>query len=201
MADSWAIIAVKVKDRSATDLKNKLHKGTIGGLTGTQSRFLGKQFVSFVGRTLMGLLGGVRRGNIYGVILDNAGTRSTGNIACTRANAAGDTITFTYGAQTVVLTEATTPANENQFARGASDTTCAANLALVINNHSILGTLYTALGAIGDCGLTAKLPTVLMQDIAMTTSDGTAFAFTQLTGGNEGAAQFFLQSFSDYGAR
>ena len=195
MADSWLIVAAKVKDRSAADLKYKLHKGTIGGLTGTQSRNLGKQFVNFVTRLLVSLIGGVRRGNLYGVILDNSATYATGNIACVRANAAGDTITFTYGGQTVVLTEATTPANENQFARGASDTTCAAALAACINAHSILGALYTALGSVGNCGLTAKLPTVLLQDINMTTSDGTAFTFTQLTGGNEGAAQFFPQSF------
>lgn len=185
MADSWLIMAMRVKDRSATDLKNKITQGTIT----TQGNSLSRRFHTLLFDLSRGLRGGVNRGNIVATILDTSFTASTGNIACTQANAAGDTITFTYGAKTVVLTEGAS--GENGFARGASNTTCAANLAACINAHSILGPLITALGSVGNCGLTANLPTCLLQDIAMTTSDGTAFAFTQLTGGNEGAAQFF----------
>jgi hypothetical protein len=136
-----------------------------------------------------GIAGGVRRGNVVATILDTSFTASTGTIACTQANAAGNTITFTYGAKTVVLTEGAS--GENGIARGASNTTCAANLATCINAHPILGPLITALGSVGNCGLTSNLPTCLLQDIAMTTDDATAFSFTQLTGGTEGAAQFF----------
>ena len=190
MADSWLIMAVRVKDRSATDLKNKITQGTIT----TQGNALTRRFVNFVEDTLNSFLGSVKRGNIVATILDTSFTASTGNIACVQANASGDTITFTYGAKTVVLTEGAS--GENGFARGASNTTCATNLAACINAHSILGPLITALGSVGNCGLTAKVPTCLLQDIAMTTSDGTAFSFTQLTGGNEGAAQFFPVHFS-----
>ncbi len=190
MADSWLIMAVRVKDRSATDLKNKITQGTIT----TQGNTLTRRFINFAEDTLNSLLGGVKRGNIVATILDTSFTASTGNIACVQANASGDTITFTYGAKTVVLTEGAT--GENGFARGASNTACATNLAACINAHSILGPLITALGNVGNCGLTAKVPTCLLQDIAMTTSDGTAFSFTQLTGGNEGAAQFFPIAFS-----
>jgi hypothetical protein len=190
MADSWLIMAVRVKDRSATDLKNKITQGTIT----TQGNTLTRRFVNFVEDTLNSFLGSVKRGNIVATILDTSFTASTGNIACVQANASGDTITFTYGAKTVVLTEGAS--GENGFARGASNTTCATNLAACINAHSILGPLITALGSVGNCGLTAKVPTCLLQDIAMTTSDGTAFSFTQLTGGNEGAAQFFPVHFS-----
>lgn len=193
MADSWVIVAAKVKNRSAVDLKNMLWKGAIGGSSGTASKKLTKRFVAFVSEVLKAMLGGFRTGNLYGVILDNSATYATGNIACVQANAATDTITFTYGGLTVVLTEAGT--DENGFARGASNTTCAANLAATINAHSILGALFTALGAVGNCGLTAKIPTALLQDFALTTSDGTAFSFTQLTGATEGAAQFLPQSF------
>lgn len=190
MADSWLIMAVKVKDRSATDLKNKLSYGTV---TGSEGRTLTRRFVNMVEDTVNALIGGTRRGEIYATILDTSFTASTGNIACTRANASGDTITFTYGSKTVVLTEGAS--GENGFARGATDTTCAANLAACINAHSILGKLIVALGSSGNCGLTSNLPTALLQDIAMTTSDGTAFSFTQLSGGNEGAAQFFPARF------
>ncbi len=185
MADSWLIMAVRVKDRSALDLKNKITQGTIT----TQGNSLTRRFINFVEDTLNSFLGGVKRGNIVDTLMDTSFTASTGNIACTQENASGDTITFTYGAKTVVLTEGAS--GENGFARGASNTTCAANLAACINAHPILGPLITALGSVGNCGLTSKVPTCLLQDIAMTTSDGTAFAFTQLTGGNEGAAQFF----------
>lgn len=194
MADSWVIIAVKVIDHAAVDIKNQITQATIGTSTGTPSAALGKRFVNATGNLLKSLLHGVKRGNIYATVLDNSATYSTGNIACTQANAAGNTITFTYGAKTVVLTEGAS--GENGFARGASNTTCAANLAACINAHSILSSTLTALGAVGDCGLTANVPTALLQDIAMTTDDGTAFAFTQLTGGNEGAAQFFPQEFT-----
>lgn len=185
MADSWIVMAVRVKGRSALDLKNKITLGTIT----TQGNRLSRRFINFAEDTLNSLLGGVRRGNVIATVLDTSFTASTGNIACTQANAAGDTITFTYGAKTVVLTEGAT--GENGFARGASNTTCAANLAACINAHPILGPLITALGNVGNCGLTSNVPTCILQDIAMTTSDGTAFAFTQLTGGTEGAAQFF----------
>lgn len=189
MADSWLIMAVKVNDHSAADMKNKIFPGTIGGSSGTSAKWLTRRFVSAVGTLLRNLMSGAKRGLVFGVVLDNSATYSTGNIACTQANAAGNTITFTYGAQTVVLTEGAS--GENGFARGASDTTCAANLATCINAHSILGPLLTALGSSGNCGLTANVPTALLQDMAMTTDDATAFAFTQLTSGTEGAAQFF----------
>lgn len=185
MADSWIVMAVRVKNLSAADLKNKI---TLASIT-TQGASLSRRFLDFIEDTVNAIKGGVRRGNVVATVLDTSFTASTGNIACVQANAAGDTITFTYGAKTVVLTEGAT--GENGFARGATNTTCAANLAACINAHSILGPLITALGSVGNCGLTANLPTCLLQDIAMTTSDGTAFSFTQLTGGNEGAAQFF----------
>ena len=82
------------------------------------------------------------------------------------------------------------------FLRGASNTTLAAALAAAINAHAVLGKLLTALGSVGNCGLTGKVPSSLLHDINITTNDGTAFSFTQLNGGTEGAAQFFFQHFT-----
>src|ERR1043165_1970554 len=96
MADSWLIMAVRVKDRSAADLKNKITQGTIT----TQGNTLTRRFVNFVEDTLNSFLGSVKRGNIVATILDTSFTASTGNIACVQANASGDTITFTYWATT-----------------------------------------------------------------------------------------------------
>ena len=189
MADSWMILAIRVKGYSAVDLKNNISHGTVTKDTG-----LRKRFFSTVMKTLNGIRGGTKRGNMIATILDTSGTAATGNIACTQANAATDTITFTYGGKTVVLTEGAS--GENGFARGASNTACAANLAACINAHPILSPLFTALGSVGNCGLTAKMPTCLLHDFALTTSDGTAFTFTQMTGGTEGAAQFIPIHFS-----
>jgi len=183
MADGWLITAVRVNDRSAADLKANFFQGTVG-VGGTNASALARRFVSFAVNLLRNLLAGTKRGQIFAVLLDNAGTRATGNVACTQANAAGNFVRWTYGGQTITLTEGV------DFARGASDTTCAANLAAAINAHAVLGPLFTALGSSGDCGLTANFPTALPHDFAMSTDDATAFSFTQMTGGTEGAAQF-----------
>ena len=190
MATSWLIVALRMDNTVAADTKNRLLQGTIG----TSGKYFGRRAVNGIERLLGRAVGGAAQGQLWATVLDDAGTRGTGNIACTRANAANDTITFTYGAKAVVLTEGV------DFLRGASDTTCAANLAAAINAHVVLGGLFTALGAVGDCGLTARLPTVLLQDFAITTGDATAFTLTQVTGGTEGAAQFLPQRFDMNGA-
>lgn len=189
MATSWLVVALRMDHTAAVDTKNAIAQGTLG----SQGKYLARRAVNGIQR-LLGEAVAFSKGQLWATVLDNAGTKATGNIACTRANAANDTLTFTYGAQTVVLTEGV------DYLRGASDTTCAANLAAAINAHVILGGLVTALGAVGDCGLTAKIPTALLQDIAVTTNDATAFTLTQLTGGTEGAAQFFVQRFDVGGA-
>lgn len=184
MATSWLIVALRCDNTVAADAKNALLQGTVG----TSGKYFARRAVNGI-QKLLGRAIGTRGGQLFATVLDNSATYGTGNIACTQANAAGDTITFTFGAKTIVLTEGV------DFARGASNTTCAANLAAAINAHVVLGGLITALGSVGNCGLTLRVPTALLQDIAMTTSDGTAFSFTQLTGSNEGAAQFFIQKF------
>lgn len=184
MASCTLVLVLQVQGRAAVDLKNQITTDAIGSGNTYTSRF-----VRMVQKELRACEGGVRDGNLYGTILDSTATLPTGNIACVQANASGDTITFTYGGKTYVLTEGV------DFARGASNTTCAAALAAAINAHPILGALFTATGSVGNCGLVAKVATALLQDIAMTTSDGTAFSFTQLTGGDEGVAQFFVRHF------
>jgi hypothetical protein len=185
MAASWLICAVRVDNLPAQRLAEIVWPGPM--VAGQN----GRRIAENVADLLDSCSSGVRAGNVYTTVLADDGTKSTGNIACVQANATGDTITFTYGTKAVVLTEGAT--GESGFARGASNTTCAANLAACINAHSVLGPLITALGAVGNCGLTAKVADSILHGIAMTTSDGTAFSFTQLTGGTEGTAQYFIQ--------
>ncbi len=186
MSDSWLILALKVKNRAAGDTAKYIQTGSVG----TTGRYYGRQAITGVTELLDGAVAGVPNSVPYLTVLADDGTYSTGNIACTRANAAGNYVRFTYGTLTITLTEGT------DFLRGASDTTCAANLATAINDNVVLGGLMTALGSSGNCGLTAKVPTALIQDIALSTDDGTAFSFTQLTGAAEGTAQFFPQAFA-----
>jgi hypothetical protein len=178
-------MALKIQNRSAKDVKDDFLRGTVG----SQGRRFARRAVSALVELLSGVVSGVRKGNLWTWVLDDTGTRATGNIACVQANAAGNFVRWTYGTLTVTLTEGT------DFLRGASDTTCAANLAAAINAHPILQTLMTAVGSVGNCGLTLKIPTQLLQRGLWTTDDGTAFSFTQATGGTEGVAQFLPQSF------
>ena len=191
-SSGWLVLAIKMRRRNSLWIKDKLYPATTVGTQPSEGRATKRAF-NAVANLLAGIASGVYSGNVFGTVLDTSGTASTGNIACVQANAAGDTITFTYGTLTVVLTEGAT--GVNGFARGASNTTCAANLATCINAHPILGPLMVALGSVGNCGLTSTLPGALIQDIAITTSDATAFTFTQFTGGTEGAAKVFLQQF------
>lgn len=186
MADSWALMLVRVADKSSTDVKNKITNATVG----TYGSSLGRRAATAMSRLLISVAAGTDNGNLYLSILDNSATFATGNIACTRANAANDTITFTFGAKTVVLTEGV------DYLRGATDTTCAANLAAAINAHDVLGDLITALGSSGNCGLTAKIPTALAHSITLSTGDATAFTLTAFASGTVGTAEFFLQDFT-----
>ena len=189
MAISWLLALVRLDNRAAADTRREFLSGSAA--VGSQGSMVGggggRRAADAISSLTERVASGISRGKIYATVLDNSATYATGNIACTRANAAGDSVTFTYGGVAIALTEGV------DFLRGASDTTCAANLAAAINAHPVLGQIFLAAGSTGNCGLTALIPTAIPQDIAMTTSDGTAFSFTQLNGGNEGAAQFFLQ--------
>lgn len=186
MASYTLVLALRVDGRAAVDAKNLISTSDLS--VGAADPY-GQRLIEMVRRELKAVAGGVVYGNLFATILDSTAALPTGNIACTRANAAGNVVNFVYGGKTITLTEGV------DFLRGADDTATAANLAAAINAHAILGKNFTALGASGNCGLTGKVGTSLLHDFAMTTDDATAFAFTQLTGGTEGAAQFVLQQF------
>jgi len=185
VASSWLFLALRMDNTAAVNLKDAIVQGTLG----SQGKYLGRRAVAGVQKLLNRGVGGIQQAQMWATVLASDAAKATGAIACTRANAAGDTVTFTFGTKTVVLTEGV------DFLRGATDTTCAAALAAAINANVILGGVFTAVGSVGNCNLTANVPTALIHDWAMTTSDGTAFAFTQMTGGTEGTAQFILQKF------
>lgn len=125
----------------------------------------------------------------------DTGTAGTGTVVATQANAsAGDTVRICDTTFTVRASPSTAPA-DGEFAPGASDDACGANLAAAINAHPNLKGLCTAANASGtvtitfsDKGLHANLAT-------FATSDATAFAVTAPTNGAEGTLVAELRTY------
>lgn len=121
-----------------------------------------------VAELLRAIEAGTLSGNVTTSIENAGGDVAIAKIACTRANASGDTVTL----EGIVLTEAV------DFLRGASDTTCGDNLAAAINAHAVLKNLVVATAATGTITLTMRIPGSTGSNLALTTSDATAFAIT-----------------------
>lgn len=185
MASGWLVMALRVENAAAADIKNEIVQGTVG----SSGKYYGRRAANGVSKLLARCAGGVSQGNLWLSVFDSTAAFATGAVACTQANAAGNFVRFTWGGVQITLTEGT------DFVRGASNTTCAANLAAAINANVVLGSLMTAAGSVGNCNLTMKVPTQIVENIVISTDDATAFALTQFTGGTAGAAQFFLQQF------
>lgn len=195
MANSWMVIAVKVADKPANFILKKLVETTLGNLaSGTLlGGFMRIRRVRLeIMNILTALAGGQYHGNMWVTSFDGAGALPAGNIACVQANAATDTVTFTFGTLAIVFTEGATGAQG--FLRGADNTACAANLGAKINAHPVLSGILKATPSAGNIALAGKIPTGILHHIVLSTSDATAFSFTQLTGGVPGTATIFPQS-------
>jgi phage tail sheath gpL-like len=129
---------------------------------------------------LQGLKAGSRRGLVAMEMENNGGTAAVWTIACTRANASGDTVTIAG----VVLTEAV------DFLRGADDTATGANLAAAINANATAKkefyNLFASVASVtGTITLTARIKGTSGRMITIATGDATAFAITNtVTGAN-----------------
>jgi hypothetical protein len=184
MAVSYVVAVFKLTNMDAATAKKKYIPEAGYGQPGSHRACNG------IAKLAETIGGGSRAGMLVAAtVIDDAGTKPSGTIACVQANAATDSVTFTYGGTTVVLVEAT------DFLRGASNTTCGDALAAAINAHRILKTIVSAAAVTGTVTITLKLPTTLGHGIVMSTSDATAFTLTQIASGTVGAAQFFLQGF------
>ncbi len=135
---------------------------------------------------LNGIAGGSYDAKVFVALAGaNTGTAGTGTIVATRANAANDTVTI----GNVVFTEATSPSSNpglGEFARGADDTACGANLAAAINAHPNLRGFLTAAAVTGTVTLTMVDKGLHANLLNFATSDATAFAVTAPTNGAEG---------------
>lgn len=187
MSSYTLVLALRVEGRAAVDGKNLITTSAMN--TSAAADRYTRNLIRMVQRELKACEGGSVQGNLYASIIDSTATLDAGAVACTQANAAGNFVRFTYGGIQITLTEGV------DFARGASDTTCAAALAAAINAHAILGKEFLAANSTGTCNFTSKIASAVVRNWVLTTDDATAFGLTQLTGGTAGAAQFALQHF------
>jgi hypothetical protein len=184
MATSYVLAIIKLTNMDSTTARKRYFPETGVGAAGANRACNG------LSKLTAELAGGVRAGSLVAAtVMSDTGVKATAAIACTRANAAGNNVVFTFGAVAITLTEAV------DFLRGASDTTCGDNLAAAINAHAVLKTIMSAAAVTGTITITSKIPTSLTHDIAISTDDATAFGLTQFASGTESAAEFFLQGF------
>lgn len=187
MATSYVVLVIKAQNASAKTLKDKFFRGA-GAKPG--GRFGARQALTAISNLLVAIVAGTIRGSVFGSLIDDTGTKATSTIACVQASALANYVRWTFGAQTITLTEGT------DFVRGASNATLGVNLKTAINAHQVLRQLFVATdNGTGTVTCTPKFPTSLMHNVTMSTDDAVAFVLTQATGGTAGAAQFFLRGF------
>lgn len=178
-ANSWLHVVIRLNAHPVAWVNERLIAAR--NLAGNQGR------ISF--RRLLDVVPEVLRGDVNAFIFttDDSGAYPAATITCTQANAAGDSVTFTHMGVAVTVTEGV------QFSRGTTDAQCAANLALALRQHPVIGGIATITSATNVVTLTGKLPGTPLTKVVLSTSDATAFALAQFTGGTDPAASLLLQ--------
>jgi phage tail sheath gpL-like len=130
--------------------------------------------------------------NIAGGIDSAAITVNTGSadpVAATATIPLASCTTDTVTIGTVTLTGSAAPANQNEFdTSGGSDTADAAALASCINAHTTLSTFLTASSALGVVTITAKVPGVIGNQIALAETGTTITLSGAFMAGGTGGA-------------
>lgn len=172
MPSSLLHVIIRAHDKPASWLAGQLQQKA---LAGNEGRIPGRRFFD----ALWGLFGSEISAFVY--VSDDAGTFPTATITPTQANAAGDTVTFTWRGRAVTLTEGAT--GTDGFSRGGTNAEAAQNLARACNRHPVVGGLFTATSNATTVTLTGKVSGTILHDVVISTNDATAFAFVQPTGG------------------
>jgi hypothetical protein len=191
MAASWIFTALRLDTQDPAHIRELL-LGKESVVNSGNYRHSARRFIHGYVNQLEGALRGVRTANLWAVVTSavSPAANPAGSITCVQANAAGDSVTFTFGTYVITLTEGAS----GHFLRGANNDACAVALRAAINAHPVLGGIFTAAGATNVVTVTGKIPGAFLHDVAIGTSDATAFTpIVQLTGGVEGTAQMFPQ--------
>lgn len=140
-----------------------------------------------VSKLFHAMAGGVYQGAFDVSTASAAPVAAGGSIAPTQANVdANDTVTIGG----VVLTAKASGANgTTEFNKGANLAATCTNLAACINANTTLSKHLTATASSTAVAVAAKQKGSVSNLIVMSTSDATAFALTQLTGGAGGAEE------------
>lgn len=185
---SWVYMALKLIDRDAADVKKRLQ---LTNASTSSARTQRRRVIHGLQDILTGVQGNVMPANLFvGVSADHA-SKPSWAIACTQANAATDTVTFTFGGASIVFTEGSSDSVLG-FARGASNTTLGDALAAKINAHPVLGGLVSAVAVTGTITVTSRLPAQVQPAVTVATNDATAFAITP-SAGTAGTSALQLQ--------
>jgi phage tail sheath gpL-like len=133
-------------------------------------------------------IAGVFRGNVTLQVSSAAAVRASQTVTCVEESAVNGTDEISIGSVTLAVEAA--PANENQFAKGSGNPAFAAALAAAINGHSVLGQLVLATVATNVVTITAILPGLIGNQIALSeTGDGMTLGGAALAGGTGGAGE------------
>lgn len=134
---------------------------------------------------LSALASGNKVGSAYVSRSDDGPAAASATITCASV-AADDTVTI--GKTT--LTAKASPASEDEFDQSGSDTADGADLAAVINAHSVLSLLVSAEASAGVVTVTSHAKGSVGNHIVLSSSNGTRLAVTgsgYLAGGTGGA--------------
>ena len=182
MPSSWLHVIIRAHDKPASWLVGQLQSKVVPG---NEGRLPARRVFD----AIWGILGSEISSYVF--VTDEAGAFPTATITPTYANAAGDSVTFTWRGRAVTLTEGAS--GTDGFSRGANQAELAGNLARALNRHPVVGGLFTAASNGTAVTLTGKLQGTVLHDVAMSTSDGTAFAFVQPAGGTNPNPQNYIQ--------
>lgn len=133
------------------------------------------------------LLGGLVSGALTGSIDLHSSTSdpvaAAGSVAITYGSVANNDTLVIAG---VTLTCVTGTPTTDQFKKQTDATVTGDNLVTAIAANTTLASLVTASNAAGTVTITCKVKGLIGNQIKMSTSNGTGFGLTQLTGGTGG---------------
>jgi len=145
-----------------------------------------RQVLREVTTALNGVRGGARRATVCVHVDDGAAVAASQTVTMDQAAAVDGTDDITFDGET--LSVETTPANEDEFAKGADDIEFAANLAAAINAHTVLKKRWVAESdGVDTVTITSLMLGDVMNGVAIAeTGTGMTLGAATFTGGTKG---------------
>lgn len=168
MADTWVQVLMRINDRDAVSIRDKI---TAGAELETAHARRGALQLS---NLISGLVSGVHHGNLYLTISEHAANMfgATGTITCVVGGAAGKKVTFTVLGKAIDLIEG------RDFDRGGTNATLAQALLAAIKASAANGLYFAEILPTPDnvVQLTPRYPAGLAPTPVITTDSAPSFA-------------------------